>query len=93
MKNLRQIKVKFLGPTNYKGSRIKIYEPKRYSGDKEKSKIFPYCYKTGDILKQAWEILEKNNFLIKGYSSEFDNYIILCDNWGETYLEVNNIKN
>lgn len=93
MKNLRQIKVKFLGPTNYKGARIKIYEPQRYKGDKVQSKIFPYCYATGDILKQAWKILEENKFLIKGYSSEFNNYIILCDNWGEQYLEINNIKN
>lgn len=93
MKNLRQIKVKFLGPTNYKGARIKIYEPKRYKDDKEQSKIFPYCYKTGDILKQGWEILEKNNFIIKGYSSEVNNYIILCDNWGENYLEIKSIKN
>jgi len=93
MKNLRQIKVKFLGPTSYRGARIKIYEPQRYGRQKKQSKIFPYCYETGDILKQGCKILEKNNFLIKGYASEIDNYIILCDNWGEQYLEINNIKN
>lgn len=93
MKNLRQIKVKFLGPTNHKGARIKIYEPKRRKEGKEQSKFFPYCYETGNIKKQAIEILKKNNFVVVSYSFEYENYILLCDNWGEQYLEINNIKN
>ena len=32
--NLRQLKVKYLGPTNYRGARVKIYEPKRFSNGK-----------------------------------------------------------
>ena len=30
VQNLRQIKVKFISPTNNKAAKVKIYEPKRY---------------------------------------------------------------
>ena len=93
MKNLRQIKVKFLGPTNHKGARIKLYEPSPFDFRPTYSKTFPYCYRTGDIKAQAIDILKANGFEIVATATEYKNEIILCDNWGEKYLEINEIKN
>ena len=90
--NYRQIKVSFLSPTNYRGSRLKIYEPKRYNDDKIESKIFSYCYKTGDIQKQAHNILTNNGFNIICTASECKNYIFLCDNWGDEFNKITNLK-
>jgi len=92
LNNLRQIKVSFLGATNSRGSRIKIYEPIRYNSDKKESKIFSYCYKTGDIQKQSYDILVKNGFNIICTASEFENDIFLCDNWGDEFIKITNLK-
>lgn len=92
LQNLRQIKVSFLSPTNYRGSRIKIYEPKRYNDDKKQSKIFSYSYEIGDVQEQAFKILINNGFKIISRASDFNNYIFLCDNWGENFIEINNLK-
>ena len=91
MKNLRQIKVKFLGPTNYKGARIKIYESSRFSWRPTYSKTFSYCYRTGDIKAQAIDILQANGFEIVATASEHKNEIILCDNWGDNYKDINEL--
>jgi len=91
MKNLRQIKVKFLGPTNHKGARIKIYEPAGLHNQETKSKIFSYCYRTGDIKAQAIDILQANGFEIVATASEYESKIILCDNWGDNYKDVNEL--
>jgi hypothetical protein len=90
--NYRMIKVSFLAPTNTRGSRVKIYETNRYNDTKTKSKIFSYSYKTGDVLQQAINILERNGFNIVCRASEFNNYVILCDNWADEFIEVNNLK-
>ena len=92
LNNLRQIKVSFLGATNNKGSRIKIYEPRRYNSDKIESKIYSYCYKIGDIQNQAYNILTNNGFNIICTASEFNNYIFLCDNWGGEFIKITNLK-
>jgi len=90
--NYRQIKVSFLGPTNYRGSRIKIYESKRYNDDKTQTKIFSYDYKIGDVLEQATQILTNNGFNIICRASEFNYYILLCDNWGDDFKEIKNLN-
>lgn len=92
MKNLRQIKVKFLGPTNTRGARIKIYEPSRFHDSKTESKIFSYDYELGDIKGQAIKILEANNWEVICTASEFENYIILCDNWADHYNSITDLK-
>jgi predicted molibdopterin-dependent oxidoreductase YjgC len=92
LQNLRQIKVSFLGPTNNRGARIKIYESKRYNDDNTKSKIFSYSYSIGDVMEQAFQILVNNGFNVVCRASDFDNYIFLCDNWGENFIEINNLK-
>lgn len=90
--NYRQIKVKYLAPTNHNGSRIKIYEPKRYNNDKTQGKIFSYCYKTGDVQEQAFNILKNNGFNIVCKASEFENYIFLCDNWADDFKQIKDLK-
>ena len=92
VKNFRQIKATFLGPTNYRGSRIKIFEPKRYSDQKTQSKIFSYCYNEGDVMEQAYKILVNNGFNVIARASEYDNYIFLCDNWSENFKLVKDLK-
>jgi hypothetical protein len=92
IKNLRQIKVKYLPPTNYSGSRIKIYEPKRYNEDKVESKIYSYCYETGDVMEQAYNILINNGFNVICRASEQDNYIFLCDNWSNEFIKISELK-
>jgi len=92
IKNLRQIKVKYLAPTNYSGSRIKIYEPKRYNDDKVESKIYSYCYETGDVMEQAYNILITNGFNVICRASEQENYIFLCDNWSDEFIKISELK-
>jgi len=92
--NLRQIKVKYLSATTYRGARVKIYEPKRFSSRKVESKIFSYCYKhdTGGIYQQAYDILMKNGFNVICRASEQDDVIFLCDNWNENFINIKDLK-
>jgi hypothetical protein len=86
--NYRQFKVKYLGATTYRGARVKIYEPKRYNDDKEKSVVLSYDYEIGDILEQAIIWLTEKGFKIISRSSEYENYILLVDNWGDNFQEL-----
>jgi hypothetical protein len=90
--NLRMIKVSFLSPTNSRGSRIKIYETNRYNDEKTQSKIFSYDYRIGDVQQQAFEILQANDFNVICRASEYGNYVLLCDNWGEDFKQINELK-
>lgn len=92
IKNLRMIKVSFLSPTNSRGARIKIYETNRYNDEKTESKVFSYDYKIGDVQQQAFEILQANDFNVICRASEYSNYILLCDNWGEDFKKVSELK-
>lgn len=92
IQNLRQIKVKFVGATNSRGSRIKIYESPRYNDEKEQSKMFSYDYAVGNVEQQAFNILEANGFNIVARCSEFNNYVILCDNWGDEFKQIKDLK-
>ena len=89
---LRAFKVKFLGPTNHRGARITITEPSatRFEGIKSR-KTFSYDYFTGDVLKQGINTLERMGFNLKGYAQTEtgDAYMIMCDNWGEDWLDLN----
>lgn len=90
--NFRQIKVTFLAPTNTRGARIKIYEPKRYNDDKVQSKVFSYNYEIGNIEDQAYKILTDNGFNVVARCSDVDNYVLLCDNWAENFVQVKDLK-
>ena len=89
---LRAFKVKFLGPTNHRGARITITEPSatRFEGIKSR-RTFSYDYATGDVLKQGIETLVRMGFNVQGYAQTEtgDAYTIVCDNWGEEWLDLN----
>jgi hypothetical protein len=92
IKNLRMIKVSFLAPTNTLGSRIKIYETNRYNDEKTESKVFSYDYRIGDVQQQAFEILQANDFNVICMASEYGISTLLCDNWGEDFKKVSELK-
>ena len=92
LQNLRQIKVKFISPTNLRGARVKIYEPKRYKDDSTQSKAFSYSYDYGDIHEQAYKILISNGWNVICSASEVNEYIFLCDNWGEDFKSINELN-
>ena len=86
--NYRQIRVKFVAPTNHRGARVKIYEPKRYNDDKVSSVTLSYSYEVGDIEQQAINYLIDKGFNIVCRASDVDAYILLCDNWGDNFIEL-----
>ena len=92
LQSFRQIKVKFISPTNHRGARIKIYEPKRYNDDSTQSKTFSYSYKYGDIHEQAYNILMSNGWNVLSTASEANEYIFLCDNWGEDFKSISELN-
>tara|TARA_R110000744_G_scaffold241628_1_gene358892 strand:- start:466 stop:759 length:294 start_codon:yes stop_codon:yes gene_type:complete len=92
VQNLRQIKVKFISPTNNKAAKVKIYEPKRYKDDSTQSKTFSYSYGDGDIQEQAYKILISNGWNVLSSASEVNEYIFLCDNWGEDFKTISELN-
>jgi hypothetical protein len=88
IKNYRQIKVKYIGPTNYRGSRICIYEPKRYNDDTTKRVYLSYDYAIGDVQQQAFEYLISKGFNVICRASEYENYLFFVDNWAEDFIEI-----
>lgn len=92
VQNLRQIKVKYISPTNNRGARVKIYEPKRYNNDSTQSKTFYYSYEYGDTQKQAYKILISNGWNVICSASEVNEYIFLCDNWGDDFKLINELN-
>ncbi len=78
--------VKFLGATNYKGSRIKITEIKRYQEQKNNNVTLSYNYDIDNTLYQGIEYLEKKGAKIVSFSSTVNEYLVFCDNWGDESL-------
>lgn len=83
------ISVKFLGPTNNMGARIKIWEEGR-DGNKV-SRIFSYDYECSDIGDQAYRLLIAAGFKVVCKSCLHDRDIILCDNWGDDFKELKDL--
>ena len=88
IENYRKFNISYLSPTNYLGARVKISEPKRYCNDKTVSVTLSYCYKTGDIAKQALNHLLKLGFKPVARCSEHKYYTILCDNWADDFINL-----
>ena len=86
--NYRQIKIKYISPTNFRGSRLCIYEPKRYNADKTKKVYLSYDYSIGCIQEQAFKYLQEKGFKIVAKASEFENYIFFADNWADEFREL-----
>lgn len=80
MEALRCIQVKFLGPTNTRGARVKLTESRLSSKD---SITLNYSYEIGDGLKQAEKYLkEKVGINCIGYTSLGNGlYLILSNSW------------
>tara|TARA_R100001463_G_scaffold7286_2_gene23040 strand:- start:34 stop:321 length:288 start_codon:yes stop_codon:yes gene_type:complete len=86
--NYRKFNISYLGATNYRGARVKISEPKRYNNDETKSIILSYSYEVGDIAQQGLNHLIKLGFKPVARCSEHKFYTILCDSWGENFIEL-----
>lgn len=90
VRNYRSIFVKFLGPTNHMGARTQLSEEDR--DGKKTYKTFSYDYRCSDIGEQAFNILKKNGYKIICKSCLHDIDIILCDNWGDDFKELKDLK-
>jgi len=92
LSNLRQIKVSFISCTNSRGARICISEPTRGNNESTQRKYFSYSYKYGNILEQAYNLLKFNGWNVICRTSDKDSYTFLCDNWGNEFIEIKNLK-
>ena len=88
--NLRVIKAKFTFKNG--ANRVKLFESARYNEDKTESKVFNYDSECDNVLDQAIAILERNEMNVVCRGSELDYYYILCDNWGENFKTVKQLK-
>ena len=87
LNNLRGFKVKYLGATNFLGSRVKITDTRH-----NKSVTLSYDYSIGDIVKQAIKYLDDRDIIIEGMSNDerTNEYNLLSLNFG-TQLKVQRI--
>jgi hypothetical protein len=90
--NCRVIKATVIPATNKFGTRIKIFDARENSENKRENKKFSYCYKTDCVKEQAFNLLIKNGFNIVCTGTEKDNYVFMCDNWGDNYKRINQLK-
>ena len=74
--NTTGIKVKYLGPTNNLGTRVKLTQL-----NNNKSKVFNYDYNIGSVLEQACIFLDNCNF-VKSYN-------VIIDNTQQNYYLIN----
>lgn len=72
MKNYHLLQIKYLGATNYNGSRIKIIS-KRF----EQSVTIPYDYKYDNTCEGATAYLESKGYEIIGKGEFGDSYILI----------------
>jgi hypothetical protein len=73
MENLHLIDVKYYGPTNSQGSRVRL----RSHRFKE-TKWLSYDYSIGDILSQAEEYLIKDGHNVVSHCETENGYGVLC---------------
>lgn len=90
--NLRVFKVKYISPTNARGSRVEIKETKRYSDQKDDKVTLSYDYQIGDVLEQALQYLDGKGFEIVARGSEYSHYYVLVNSWGENFKDLKGNK-
>ena len=90
--NYRVIKATFVSPTNTRGARVKLFESPRYGNDKIESKIFSYDYECDNVLSQAIAILDRNDMKVVCRGSENNHYYLMCDNWGQEFKSIKDLK-
>lgn len=90
--NYRMFKATFVSPTNFRGSRVKIYETTRSNDQKSEAKIFSYDYQFNGVYDQALNILERNGLKVICTGSELKNYVFMVDSWGSEFKKVTELK-
>ena len=86
--NYRLLEVAFLGPTNTLGARVAIIESAAKEFSHTDHVVMSYDYAIGDPLKQALQHLESTGFnpVCTGYDGS--RHTIMCDNWGDNFVEL-----
>lgn len=87
--NYRQIKVKYMQPTDRMGARISICEPKRFNDFKTKRVYIPMKYSEDDMLTQALKYLESiglGNIVARCHDNDTTTFLV--DSWGEDFVEL-----
>ena len=87
--NMRAIRVKYLSPTNTKGTRIKLTERLCHTTD---TITLPYDYATGNGTDQAIKHLQDKGINILGKSDIIDEIILFSDSWARGENEFITIK-
>ena len=88
--NMRAIRVKYLPPTNYKGSRIKIIEERFERVD---TFTMPFDYAIGNGTKQAIQYLQNKGINLIGKSELKGETILFSDSWQMGNNDFITIKN
>jgi len=87
--NMRAIRVKYLPPTNYQGSRIKISEERFNTIDKL---TIPFSYLIGNGTQQAIQYLEEKGINLIGKAELKNETILFSDSWQYDNKEFISIK-
>lgn len=74
MKNYQVIKVQYLGPTNARGSRVKLTDY-RFN----KSKTIPYSYEHNNTRDIAIDWLTREGHKVVGQAEVSDHYLLMLD--------------
>ena len=83
IKHLRAFIVRYLGPTNTRGSRVKITDKRN-----DRHKTIPYRYTTDSALETAIEYLGERGFNVVAYGDIGNANVVLCDNWGNEFIKL-----
>jgi peptide methionine sulfoxide reductase MsrA len=76
LKNVHSITVKYIGPSNTKGSRVSI------TSDRFKERVLiSYDYQLNSIYEMAQAYLESKGFYISGVSETKGGYILLTNHF------------
>ena len=90
IKNMRAIRVKYLPPTNNKGSRIKLIEQMYQTAD---TVTLSYDYAIGNGTEQAIKYLQNKDINILGKSNVKGETILFSDSWQKGSDDFITIKN
>ena len=96
MNNSNMIMVRYLGPTNTKGSRIELstYDVSKYENrDKKKRIVLNYDYEL-DTYKQSRKVIEASGLKILGRNDREPKYIVYMCEWNfEAMCKLFKVKN
>ena len=90
IKNMRAIRVKYLPPTNNKGSRLKLTEQMYQTTD---TITLSYDYAIGNGTEQAIKYLQNKGINILGKSNIKGETVLFSDSWQKGSDDFITIKN